>query len=486
MNFQKPFVKLFETNKKYYLYDVNRNAILNISEDVYNVIKNVLNNQTIENINTYKNLHSIKKLQDEGFLSTNKIDKIEHSATELISYYLDNSIKMIILQVTQQCNFRCEYCVYSGGYNNRSHSNKKMSLETAKKGIDFLIRHTSNIDEIAIAFYGGEPLLEFDLIKKCIEYAEEKTEGKKVGFYVTINGSLLNNEIISYFNKHKVVLTISLDGPEEVQNSHRKFADGQRGTFEKVIKNVEYIVKNYPEYSERLYLNCVIDPTNNFTSIDEYFKNDKIVKDVNFGATLIVDTYSKNEIKESDDFYLKREYELFKIFTNVLRGNDLSKCSRIVSQEYSQIEMLKERLIPEKQLPKRTQHAGPCIPGQQRLFVNVDGDLYPCERVSEDSELMKIGTLDTGFDMDKVKNILNIGKLSEEQCKNCWAVRFCYICAPTIDDIKEFSPILKAQQCKMVTNSVEDEFKNYCVLREFGHDFQEKKVKANMLFDKCH
>ena len=84
--------------------------------------------------------------------------------------------------MTQQCNLRCEYCAYSGIYDNRTHSNKRMSFETAKKSIDFFLDHSRDSESIAFGFYGGEPLLEASLIEKCIDYINKNVEGKEVNY----------------------------------------------------------------------------------------------------------------------------------------------------------------------------------------------------------------------------------------------------------------------------------------------------------------
>lgn len=82
------------------------------------------------------------------------------------------------MQVTQNCNLRCQYCVYSGSYINRVHNNKRMSVEVAKQAIDFLVKHSENSKEISIGFYGGEPLLEVPLIREVVDYAEGVFSGK--------------------------------------------------------------------------------------------------------------------------------------------------------------------------------------------------------------------------------------------------------------------------------------------------------------------
>ncbi|NFE59417.1 Cys-rich peptide radical SAM maturase CcpM [Clostridium botulinum] len=469
----KPFIKLFKTNDKYYMYDVNKNVILNISNKQYNFLENCIKND----VDDYIKSKETNKFYEEGFLSSNRPKEIVNISDDLLSHYLENNVKLLTLQITQQCNFRCEYCAYSGDYLNRTHSNKKMSISTALKGIDFLINHSKNNDTVNIAFYGGEPLLEFNFIKQCIEYAEKKADGKNVTYSMTTNGSILNDEIVEFLYKHAVDLTISLDGPKEIHDIHRKFAFDNKGSFDKVINNINNIKKKFPKYLNNIFFNAVIDAENNFSSIDEFFLNCKGIKDIPLTSSLISDSQRKSHIKISDDFMEKTQYELFRIFYYVLRKKNSKNYSRIIIKRYSEILKLSKDLMLQKMLPEKMHHAGPCIPGVQRLFINADGYFYPCEKVSETSDLMQIGHVETGFDISKVKKLLNIGKINEKACKDCWAIRFCGICAAMIDNSeKEFSSKVKEKCCKNAKVSLEEKFKDYCVLREFGYKFDEEEI----------
>ncbi|AGK99603.1 Cys-rich peptide radical SAM maturase CcpM [Clostridium pasteurianum] len=478
MLINKPFIKLFKTRSKYYMYDVNKNTILNIDNKQYTFLKNCLE----FNDNCFET-KEVNRLYKDGFLSSNKVKNIVHPAEELLPYYLNNNVQMLILQVTQQCNFRCEYCVYSGAYLNRSHSNKKMDISTALKGIDFIINHSSNVETINIGFYGGEPLLEFNFIKKCIEYAEEKSDCKKIIFSMTTNASLLTDEIVEFLYKHSVLLTISLDGPKEIHNSHRKLALNNNGSFDKVINNIVRIEKKFPEYIKTILFNTVIDTENDFDCIDKFFLSYDTVKNIALRSTFISNNYKKDDIvinEKRQDYYSKQSYELFKIFYHLIKEKSTENCSRIAIEEYNEVAKLSKKLVPQEILPERAHPSGPCIPGTHRLFMNADGFFYPCERVSESSNLMQIGHIDTGFDIDKVKKILNIGKVNENACKNCWAIRLCGICASLIDSTeKEFSEKRKEEFCKKFKLSLEEKLKNYCFLKEFGHDF-ENNVEMNL------
>jgi uncharacterized protein len=119
-------------------------------------------------------------------------------------------------------------------------------------------------------------------------------------------------------------------------------------------------------------------------------------------------------------------------------------------------------------------HGGPCIPGHKKLFVTVNGNFIPCEKVNEISEAMCIGNIYEGFDYEKAKKILNVVQLTEENCKNCWAIRYCSICARQCDNNGELSAQIKMPECKITKESVEKDLKNYIMFKEL-----KKYMEAN-------
>ena len=189
----KPFIHLFRTPLGFYFYDVNTNEIVEVDHQIYRYLE-VGENESSEQIQS-----RISSLKMRGYLKEKHVEQTKHPVTELLPFYAESKIGQLILQVTQNCNLRCNYCVYSGGYDTRMHNNKRMSFEMAKKSIDFLKLHSRNQERVIIGFYGGEPLLEFSLIKKCVEYAESTLKGKKIEYSTTTNATLLNDEVIRYF-----------------------------------------------------------------------------------------------------------------------------------------------------------------------------------------------------------------------------------------------------------------------------------------------
>ncbi|QNU67326.1 Cys-rich peptide radical SAM maturase CcpM [Ruminiclostridium herbifermentans] len=466
-----PFIHLFTTPGGYYLYDINKNAILRLTEDQYKIIEDTQKSDQDDLTYNKQAIESINHLRELGFLSPKRPKEMYNPISETLKYHLNNKIKMITLQITRQCNLRCKYCVYSGNYENRGHENAKMSFETAKKGIDFLIEHSKDNERIFLAFYGGEPLLEFDFIKKCIEYYEEKGEGKETHITITTNATLLTEEIIDYFQKYGVYLLISLDGPSEVHNKNRIFSHGGKGTFEKVMENMEMIMIKFPDYlKDCVSFNAVLDPENDFSCVNNFFADFDMIKESQLMSTEISDIYSKDQKKASDAYISNLRYEYFKLFLSKVGCLDKKYTSKLIWRYYGKLIDTYTRLEMTKELPDKIHHGGPCIPGVQRLFMDVNGDFYPCERVSETSTQMRIGNVDTGFDVDKVETLLNIGKISEKQCVNCWALRFCNLCAAAADELDKLTMKKKITNCNAVRYSVENLLKDICTLREFGEE----------------
>lgn len=480
MKEKKPFVHLFFTYGGFYLYDVNRNTILKINKQTYDSIK--LNQYDVKDSEDKIN---IEKLRNLGYLSTKRLREISHSANNNLPYILENKLRMLTLQVTQQCNLRCKYCAYSGGYDNRVHSNKKLSFENAKKGINFLFEHSYNSEQVAVGFYGGEPLLEFELIKKCIEYSEANSEGKKLEFTMTTNGTLLNKTVVEYLCLHNVSLVISLDGPKNVHDKNRIFAGKDIGSFDTVIKNVEDIKKEFPEYSKKIIFSIVIDPLNDFSCVNEFFTTYDTIKDLQTLPSMISENYSNHEIKKSNDFSAKYGYEMFKVLLSKL-GRLNSACSSVLLERYYmqlKSKLYEDRLTRADSLPEKGHPGGPCVPGGHRLFMDINGFLYPCERVSEASDVMRIGHVDSGFDVEKCLKLMNVGKITEEECKNCWAFRFCTSCCATADNLTELSAKKRLSHCQNIKFNMELLLKDYCTLSEFDYNFTDcsDKIKFEIL-----
>lgn len=182
----------------HYIYDANRNEILAVSKDLFNYISEVQAGKVCHA--SYKSDQEFQLLQSCGYCCDSPLQDIAYPSIDLLKVKLERNIRMLTLQLTQSCNFRCDYCIYSGNSSyNRAHSHNSMSISTAKHAIEFFKMHSIDNSNPVVAFYGGEPLLRFNEIKLITQYAEQVFEGKHISFRITTNCSLLSEEMVKFF-----------------------------------------------------------------------------------------------------------------------------------------------------------------------------------------------------------------------------------------------------------------------------------------------
>lgn len=269
--------------------------------------------------------------------------------------------------------------------------------------------------------------------------------------------------------KHQFVLTVSLDGPRKYHNRNRHRIDDS-GSYDIVMENINTLYKNYPEQKENIQFNCVIDPAADLRCINDFFVNDEMLKQYR----VLFNNVARDGIKEKDKFlpgdsyFRQYEYELFKMMYakyGKVSGIDVSK---IVETYFWQIKTTyRNRKISAIQ-EEYSHPSGPCIPGVHKLFVDVEGKFYPCEKVCEESKDMVIGDVEHGFDNKQVNKLLNIGKLTEKQCTNCWCAKYCFLCAVHLEKGQTENVQKKLEQCSNVRESIENDFIDYCVLQEIN------------------
>jgi len=464
---RKPLIKLLETPIGKYFYDVNKNEILAVSDESFVALQSMLD--ATQN-DTIMLTPEIMGFRSRGYLSDNRVETIKHPATGELSYLLSRKLEKVTLQLTQQCNFRCSYCIYSDLNNEaqRSHSGEGMSFETAKRAIDFLWEHSIDTEKPNIGFYGGEPLLKFNLIKQIVEYADEKFESRPHTYAITTNGSLLTDEVTDYLVKHNVITMISLDGPKEIHDVSRRFALNGCGSFDTIRNNIERFHARHPEYAKSVSISMVMNPQHEYNCVNRLFIDYEIFRNIRVSPSLIDDTYSNELTIFTDAFARQQQYAYFLRYVSHLELSADVPISPLFEQSLTQTMSKIESMTPRQLLPKSTSPGGPCVPGQLKLFINVHGDFYPCERVNESSAVMNIGNLDDGFHLERARNLLNIGALTADNCRDCWAFSECTLCAKHADNDCELSGELKKTFCESVKTNVKYELLSLILLREFS------------------
>lgn len=206
----------FYLNDAYVVLDIASGSVHLVEEVVYTIIDDVKNLTEEEIIKKYSDkfkredivtaLNEIKELEKEGMLFT------EDPRLMKAVYNPQNIIKAMCLHVSHDCNLRCKYCFASQG---DFHGERLlMDLETGKAAIDFLLENSGNRRNLEVDFFGGEPLMNFNLVKKLVEYGDERQKeyGKNFRWTLTTNGMLLNDEINEFLNEHMSNVVLSIDG----------------------------------------------------------------------------------------------------------------------------------------------------------------------------------------------------------------------------------------------------------------------------------
>lgn len=460
--------KTIKTKDRYYVYDRNTNRILAINENDYNDLLDQ-ENKSDKLFDSF----FINKFQDKGFLLENQLEIVENPLTKYSEHIVKHYKEQLILQVTQRCNLRCEYCIYSekGAYHNRKHSDCDMSIELAEKAIDMYLNTSDEAPDRVISFYGGEPLLRLELIKHCVKYAKEKSIGKRVRFAMTTNGTLLTLNIARFLADNNFEVLISLDGSREEHNTYRKFANGE-GSFDTIMSNLRNIRIELPFFFKTIHFNTVLNPNHNYENIKEYFHNNEVVADATLMHTLVEENDFGTNINFKKEFMRSREYDHFLLLLHMLDNYSFHSLDKFVILRKILISRKHEQLMTGGYIGKMNHPSGPCIPGSRRIFVNVRGDLYPCEKVSENCEQERIGNIETGLDIEKINNILNIGKLTENECKKCWAFHFCNMCCNKAERDNVLCREARLSHCQNARESAYYDLREICVLKEFGCKFQ--------------
>ena len=451
--------KIFELNKHYYIYSAHLNDFAEIDENMasYLLSRKKEKNICVEN--------DIVLLEDMGFFKP-VYEEMMNPITPYLFDLVSNKIQHITLNITQSCNFKCRYCVYANknDFTERNNSSVRMELQTIIAAIEFLNEHSSGISDLYINFYGGEPILEFQLIQKAIDFAKKTMPHKNLHYQMTTNLSYINDDILKCFVDNNINLVVSIDGPQEIHNANRRFLSNGEGTFDVVYGNILKLFNfNKTYFKEHVYFNCVINNSNQAEEIQTFFSAHPFeLKNVSLSRE-----YTNLQLAQEDrTSSYDRDSEKFRFAYNFLseyikKTHLPSPDMYILSSEFTKNYTAFARCLSDRKTYYFYHHAGPCIPGQSKLFVRSDGSITLCENINENSKALQIGTVFDGLDYNKIKEIANFGQITKEECKKCWAVRFCSICPMQVDNISELSREVNKSLCQVEKRKTMELMKEY-------------------------
>ena len=346
----------------------------------------------------------IEELKKEGKLFSE--DKFKDLQIDIKAR--PTQLKALCLHIAHDCNMCCKYCF--AGEGEYSGDRSLMSFEVGKRALDFLIEQSGSRKNLEVDFFGGEPLLNFDVVKQLVAYARsiEKEKGKNFRFTLTTNGVLLNDEVMEWANKECYNVVLSLDGRKETNDRMRRTRN-DKGTYDLILPKFQKMAK------ERNQQGYYIRGT--YTHYNTDFANDILyLADLGFEQLamepVVTDPKMDYALQESDIPKLKDQYDL--LAKEMCKRNREGKGFTFFHY-----------MIDLEGGPCIYKRISGCGVGTDYMAVTPWGDLYPCHQFVGDENFL----LGNVFDGVKNTDIVNEFKLcnvySREACQDCFAKLYC-------------------------------------------------------------
>ena len=401
-------IHVFNIKDLYFAIDTNSGLVHAVDEIVYDLL--IDEKFKCENALNQLNDKYGEKTVKEAISEINYLIDNKMLYTEGTSYInkIEPAIKAMCLNMTHDCNLRCEYCFASQGTYNGEKA--FLSFETGKKAFDFLVQSSGKRRNLEVDFFGGEPLMNFETIKKLVDYGRslEKDNNKHFRFTVTTNGVLLDEDKINYINENMDNVVLSIDGRKETNDRMRKTING-KGSYEVIINNFKSFIskRGNRDYFAR----------GTYTAYNLDFSEDvKHMREVGFDKISVEPVVALPEEK----YALKEEH------------------IDILKQEY---EKLAEYYVDSYNTDKKFQFfhfnieldGGPCIykrsigcgAGTEYVAVTPAGEMYPCHQFVGDPAY-SMGDIWKGVTNTALRGEFKLcNAYSRPDCADCWARLYC-------------------------------------------------------------
>lgn len=407
-------VHQYKNNGYNILLDVNSGAVHAVDDIVYDMIP-MYENMNLDEIKArlgdrYK-ADDIKEAYDE-------ITELKNAGSlfteDIYENYIDSFknrqpvVKALCLHIAHDCNLACQYCfAEEGEYHGRR---ALMSFEVGKKALDFLVANSGSRRNLEVDFFGGEPLMNWEVVKQLVEYGRsiEEANNKKFRFTLTTNGVLLNDEILDFVNKEMGNIVLSTDGRREVHDRMRPFRNG-KGSYDLIMPKFKKVAES------RNQTNYYVRGT--FTHYNLDFSNDVLsLADQGFKQISV-----EPVVASPEDGYALRPEDLPQIF-----------------EEYDKlaVEMIKREkegrgfnffhfMIDLTGGPCVYKRLSGCGSGTEYLAVTPWGDLYPCHQFVGNEDFL-LGNVDDGIVKKNIcEEFKQCNVYSKPKCKDCFAKLFC-------------------------------------------------------------
>ena len=347
----------------------------------------------------------VRQLRDSGQLYT------PDTFAELAGTFKERSgdvVKALCLHVAHTCNLNCAYCFASQG---RYHGERAlMSFDVGKQALDFLIDHSGTRTNLEVDFFGGEPLMNWEVVKQLVEYARsvEKARGKNFRFTLTTNGMLIDDDVIEFANREMSNVVLSLDGRKEIHDRARVDYHGQ-GSYDRVVPKFQKLVK--ARGGKNYYMRGTFTHANPDFTRDVFHMADLGFTELSMEPVVCAPD-DPAALTPDDLEIVKRQYELLAV--DMLRRE---REGRPITFYHYMLDLT----------------GGPCLykrisgcgSGTEYMAVTPTGDLYPCHQFVGE-EAYKLGDIWNGVTENAVREQFRAcNAYARPECADCWARLYC-------------------------------------------------------------
>ncbi len=405
----------FKQGENFFVLDVNTGAVHIVDELVYDLVDDNRLRSKEELIADFGQKYGedviseayeeLLQLIDEEILYTkDQYENIAHSSMDDRDY-----IKAVCLNIIHGCNLRCKYCFADDG---EYHGHKGvMTLETAKKAIDYVVKRSGPRRNIEIDLFGGEPTMIMDTIKEIIAYAREneKQWKKNIRFTMTTNATLLNDEMMDFMDKEMGNIILSLDGRKEVNDNVRIKVDGS-GSYDDILPNIKKMIEK--RSSDKLYY-----VRGTFTRANtDFYEDVKAMVEEGFREISI-----EPVVLEDGHPLALREEDLPKIFENYDKLYYEMARRKKEGDEFNFYHFNIDL------------NGGPCVykrisgcgAGFEYVAITPQGEVYPCHQFVGREEFKLGSVYDDTYDNELGKTFKKAHIYNKPKCKECWARFYC-------------------------------------------------------------
>lgn len=317
-------------------------------------------------------------------------------------------VKALCLHIAHSCNLTCSYCFAGQG---RYHGESAlMSYDTGKRALDFLIENSGTRHNLEVDFFGGEPLLNFDVVKRLVEYARsiEKEKNKNFRFTLTTNGMLVDDDVIDFCNREMSNVVLSLDGRKEVHDRYRVDHAG-RGSWDVIVPKFQKFVRERED--KNYYMRGTFTHEN-----PDFLEDIKVMLDLGFTELsmepVVAAEGSAAALTEDDKTIVMQQYE------------DLAKLMLQRDKEGKPFTFY-HYMIDLKGGPCIYKRISGCGSGTEYMAVTPQGDLYPCHQFVGE-EKFKLGDIWNGVSNTAIQDeFLSCNVYARPECRDCWAKLYC-------------------------------------------------------------